>query len=74
MAQYTNARPLVVEIDEAKKELVQAVNNVIQTHAIPFYILDMIVSEIGTQIKEAANAELAQAREQTAEQQHTEEE
>lgn len=55
-------RPLIIEIDEAKKEIVQTINNIIQTHKLPFYILDMMMSDIYGQIKEAAKNELIQAQ------------
>ena len=55
-------RPLILEIDEAKKEIVNTVNNIIQTRGIPFYFLDMVLSEVCRQVGEAAKAELAQAQ------------
>lgn len=58
-------RPLIIEIDEAKKEIVQTINNIIQTHKLPFYILDMMMSDIYGQIKEAAKNELIQAQNYT---------
>jgi hypothetical protein len=57
-------KPLILEIDEAKLEIVQCVNNIIQVHKLPFYIIDMLLSDIGSQIKNAAKDELKAAREQ----------
>lgn len=57
-------KPLILEIDEAKKELIQCVNNIIQEHGLPCYIVDMLMSDIGTQIKEGAKNELAMAKAQ----------
>ena len=74
MEERKKERPLVVAIDEAKRELVQAINNIVQTQTVPFSILDMIVSEIGAQIREAAKAELAHAQTQMAAPQEPEEE
>lgn len=55
-------RPLILEVDEAKKEIVQAINSAVQTHNVPFYVLDMILSDVCRQVGDAAKAELAQAR------------
>lgn len=57
-------KPLILEIDEAKLEMVQCVNNIIQVHKLPFYVIDMLLSDIGSQIKNAAKDELKAAREQ----------
>ena len=56
-------RPIVLEIDEAKKELVQAVNGIIN-RGIPFTVIDMMVAEISYQIKAAMTEELKVAAEQ----------
>ena len=60
----TVQRPFLVELDEAKMEIIQSINNAIQVHKVPLYILDMVLSEIGSQIKEGAKQELAMARQQ----------
>jgi hypothetical protein len=57
-------KPFILEIDEAKSEIIQVINNAIQVHKLPCCILDMILSEIGAQIKEGAKNELAMARAQ----------
>ena len=57
-------KPLILEIDEAKKELIQCVNNIMQEHGLPCYIVDMLMSDIGAQIKEGAKNELAMAKAQ----------
>ena len=57
-------KPFILEMDEAKSEIIQAINNAIQVHNMPFYLVDMILSEIIPQIKEGAKNELAMAREQ----------
>lgn len=56
-------RPIVLEIDEAKKELVQVVNDIIK-RGIPFTVIDLMMSEIVTQIKSAMAEELKMATEQ----------
>ena len=55
-------KPLILEMDEAKLEIIQVINNAIQVHGLPCYIVDMILSEIGAQIKEGAKNELAMAK------------
>lgn len=57
-------KPLILEIDEAKKELIQCVNNIIQEHGLPCYIVDMLLSDVGAQIKEGAKNELAMLKAQ----------
>ena len=57
-------KPFILEIDEAKQEIIQTINNAIQVHKLPCYLVDMILSEVGTQVKEGAKQELAMARKQ----------
>jgi hypothetical protein len=54
-------RPLIVEIDDAKQEIIRVVNKAIQ-RGLPCYLIDMILSDIYTQVKEGAKNELAMAR------------
>lgn len=57
-------KPLILEIEEAKTELVQAVNNAIQVHKLPCYMVDLILQGIVAQVKEGAKQELEMAKEQ----------
>ena len=57
-------KPFILEMDEAKSEIIQAINNAIQVRKLPCYLLDMILSEISSQIKAGAQNELAIARQQ----------
>ena len=57
-------KPFILEIDEAKSEIIQVINNAIQVRKLPFYIIDMILSDICSQIKNAAKDELNMAKEQ----------
>jgi len=57
-------KSLILEIDEARGDMIQVINNMIQVRKLPCYIIDMILSEFGTQIKEGAKQELAMARQQ----------
>ena len=66
-------RPFILEMEEAKLELIQWVNDTLQVRKLPFYMIDMMWSEIGTQIKEGAKNELNMAKQQVQEQQVQEE-
>ena len=61
-------RPFILEIDESKIEVIQSINNIMQTHKLPCYIMDMILSEVGTQVKEGAKNEIARAKAQVVNQ------
>ena len=65
-------KPFILEMEETKTEIIQVINNAIQVHKLPFYLVDMILSEIGAQIKEGAKNELAMAKAQMQEQQSEE--
>ena len=61
-------RPFILEVDDAKKEIVQSINNAIQVHGLPMYLVDMILSELCAQVKEGAKQELAMAKAQVEKQ------
>ena len=61
-------KPIILEMDEAKEELIQAINNAIQVRGLPLYIVDMILSELYAQVKEGAKQEIAMAKAQIEEQ------
>ena len=62
-------KPLILEIDEAKTEMVACMNDIIKKHKLPFYIVEMLMSNIYNQIQDAAKSELAMAKKQVEEQQ-----
>lgn len=64
MEEQKEKRPLILEIDEAKAEIIQVINNAIQVHGLPCYIVDMILSNISAQVKEGAKNELEMAKKQ----------
>ena len=64
MEQKETQRPFILEIDEAKNEIVQVINNIIQTHKLPCYIVDMILSDVCAQVRERAKGELMIAKKQ----------
>jgi hypothetical protein len=55
-------KPLILEIEEAKLEMIQCINNAM--NKLPCYIVDMILSNLSSQVKEAAKSELNSARQQ----------
>ena len=67
-------KPFILEMEEAKLEMVQVINNAIQVRKIPCYIVDTLLAEILAQVKEGAKNELAMARQQVEEQSNSDEE
>ena len=64
MEENKTQKPLILEMDETKSEIIQVINNAIQVRKLPCYFIDMVLSEISTQIKEGAKQELAMVKEQ----------
>ena len=64
MEEQTKRKSIILEIDEAKGELVYAINNIMEIHNLPCYVMDMLLSDIYVQIKEGAKNELAMAKSQ----------
>ena len=57
----TVARPLCLEMRDAKAEIVGSVNNAIQKRGLPCYILRGILEEILTSVKDVEKNEIAAA-------------
>ena len=74
MEQKEIQKPFILEMDEAKLEIIQVINRAIQVHKLPFYMVDMILSGITAQIKDSVKQELEIAKQQVQAQQNTEEE
>jgi hypothetical protein len=62
-------RPIILDIEDAKLEIVQCINGILN-RGIPCYIVEMILSDAYTQVKSAATAELDRARAQVETQQN----
>ena len=62
MEQNRIQKPLIIEMEDAKIEIAQVLNNAIQNRNLPLYIIDMILSEFIIQIKEGARKELEMAK------------
>lgn len=55
-------KPIILELDEAKQELVQCVNDILTRHRLSCYLIEPMFAELYSQIKMSAQNELAQAR------------
>ena len=56
-----NERPLIIEFNEARIELTQSINNILQ-RGLPCYLIEPILAELLAQIKMGSQNELAQAK------------
>lgn len=65
-------RPIIVEIEEAKNELIQCVNDIMQEHKLPCYFIEPILKDIYMQVKTGAQNELESAKAQMIKQQGAE--
>ena len=59
-------RHIILELDEAKQELIQCVNNIMAQHRLPCYLMEPMFAEMYDQIRASARNELAQARAEEA--------
>lgn len=57
-------KPIILEMDEAKQELIQCVNDILVRHRLSCYLIEPMFAELYAQIKASAQNELAQARAQ----------
>ena len=57
-------KPVILDIEETRLELIQCINDALNVRKLPCYIIDMILSGISAQIKEGAKSELNAARQQ----------
>lgn len=60
-------KPLILEIDETKREFIQVINNAIQVRNLPCYIISMVLDDLHAQIKDGAKSELEMAKAQVQE-------
>ena len=59
-------KPLILEIEEAKQELIQCVNDILNKHGLNCYLIEPTFAELYAQVKAGARNELAQAKAQSA--------
>ena len=64
-------KPLVLEIDEAERETVAAVNEIMARHNLPCSFFEPIIAGIHRQLMEGKRTELASAAENYARQLET---
>lgn len=57
-------KPLIVEMDEAKQELVQCITDIMQKHGLNCYMIEPYVAELYSKVQMTAQKELAQAKAQ----------
>ena len=57
-------RSIIIDIEDAKQELIQCVNNILQKHNLNCYLIEPMFAEMYNQIKALARDELAQAKAQ----------
>ena len=55
-------RPFILELNDGKREIFEAISEISQRHNIPFYILEYILSEAMQQVKAGADKEVLQAK------------
>ena len=55
-------KSIILEMDEAKRELVQCVNDIIQKHGLNCYLMEPMFAELYAEVKATAQKELTQAR------------
>jgi hypothetical protein len=55
-------KPIILEMDEAKHELVQCVNEIMSKHGLNCYLMEPMFAELYAEVKTEAQRELAQAR------------
>lgn len=57
-------KPIILEMDEAKLEIIQVINKAIQVRKLPCYLLLPIIENIYREMQAGAQNELAMARQQ----------
>lgn len=57
-------KSIILELDEAKRELVECVNGILMRHGLSCYLLEPMFAELHDQVRLSAQNELAQARAQ----------
>lgn len=55
-------KSIILEMDEAKQELIACVNDIMQRHGLNCYLMEPSFAELYAEIKAGAQRELAQAR------------
>lgn len=65
-------KPIILRIEDAKQELIQSVNDILQKHGLSCYLIEPTFADLYAQVRATAQNELAQARAQMAAQKSAE--
>lgn len=57
-------RPIILELEDAKQELIQSVNNIMRSHGLSCYLIEPMFGNLYDEIRATAQREVAQARAQ----------
>lgn len=57
-------KPIIIRMEEAKQELAQCVNDILQKHRLNCYLIEPTFADLYAQVRATAQNELAQARAQ----------
>ena len=55
-------KSIILEMDEAKQELIQCVNEIMRKHGLNCYLMEPMFAQLYTEMQAEAQRELAQAR------------
>jgi hypothetical protein len=55
-------KSIILEMDEAKHELIQSVNDIMHKHGLNCYLMEPMFAELYAEVKAGAQRELAQAK------------
>lgn len=65
-------KSIILEIEEAKQELIQCVNDIMRKHGLNCYLMEPMFADLYAEVKAGAQRELAQARANEAARMQTE--
>lgn len=57
-------KPMAIEVDEFKQELIKIINDAVRERRIPFFVLEPIMNDFTNQIRNGAKEELQYAKQQ----------
>lgn len=57
-------KSIILEIEEAKQELVECVNDILARHKLSCYLIEPMFADLYAQVQASAQNEIAQARAQ----------
>lgn len=59
-------KPIILRIEDAKQELTQSVNDILQKYGLSCYLIEPTFADLYAQVRASAQNELMQARAQMA--------